>query len=227
MDSCTEVRFTALQVSRYDRTMVDDRALILLMGAIASSDRSLALSLLAATPPLAVATLKRGADRASAESFFFADCHSHVYAGDSALHVAAFAYETMLAQHLVIAGAEVRARNRRGAEPLHSAATGAPGSRNWNPQHQAAVIAYLIEAGAEPNASAAGGVTALHRAVRNRCSAAVRALLASGADPHQANDRGSTAFTLAAMTTGRSGSGSPQAKTERELIVTMLKTHTM
>ena len=206
--------------------MADDRALIALMRTIASSDRVLALSLLAATPALAVATLGQGAQRTSSENVFFADCHSYVYAGDTALHVAAFAYETVLAQHLVIAGADVRARNRRGAEPLHAAVTGTPGSRNWNPQQQAAVITYLIEAGAEPNATAAGGMTPLLRAVRNRCSAAVRALLDTGADPHQANDRGSTAFTLAGLTTGRSGSGSPEANAEQELIVAMLESHT-
>jgi ankyrin repeat protein len=70
---------------------------------------------------------------------------------------------------LLACGAGVRARNRRGAEPLHAAAIGALASPNWNPEEQVAVIRVLIEAGADPNASAAGGVTPLHRAVRNRC----------------------------------------------------------
>lgn len=37
-----------------------------------------------------------------------------------------------------------------------------------------------------------------------------------------ANDRGATAFTLAHMTTGRSGSGSPEARAEQEAIVRLL-----
>ena len=205
--------------------MVDDREVIVLMRAIASSDRDLAISLLAATPALALAALDEGAQRATSEEFFFADCHSYVYAGDTALHVAAFAYETVVARHLLALKADARARNRRGAEPIHAAVTGAPGSRNWNPQQQAAVIACLLAAGADPNATATGGVTPLHRAVRNRCSAAVRALLDAGADPHRTNDSGSSAFTLASVTSGRSGSGSPEAKAEQELIVAMLGSH--
>ncbi len=55
-------------------------------------------------------------------------------AGDTALHIAAAAYRTDLAQRLVAAGADVRARNRRGAEPLHYAATGAPGSAGGTPE---------------------------------------------------------------------------------------------
>ncbi|MEO8267942.1 MAG: ankyrin repeat domain-containing protein [Ilumatobacteraceae bacterium] len=71
-------------------------------------------------------------------------------------------------------------------------------------------------------APASGGVTPLHRAVRNRCTPTVRALLAAGADPHQRSDSGSTAFTLAEWTTGRSGSGSVEAKQEQANIVGLL-----
>ena len=199
---------------------------MVLMRTIASGDRRLALSLLATTPALAVAKLNQGAQRAANKDFFFADCHTYVYAGDTALHVAAFAYDIVLAHHLLGANADVRARNRRGAEPLHAAVTGAPGSPNWSPHKQAAVITYLIETGADPNATAAGGVTPLQRAVRNRCSAAVRALLDAGADPHHTSDSGSTALMLADWTTGRSGSGSPEAKAEQERIVAMLTSQT-
>lgn len=76
--------------------------------------------------------------------------------------------------------------------------------------------------GADPDAVATGGVTPLHRAVRNRCAAAVRALLDAGADPHRANNNGSTAIMLAQWTTGRSGSGSPEAKAEQEKILSIL-----
>jgi hypothetical protein len=50
----------------------------------------------------------------------------------------------------------------------------------------------------------------------------VRALLAAGADPHQTNDSGSTAFTLAEWNTGRSGSGSAEAKREQANIIRLL-----
>ena len=172
--------------------------------------------MLVASPELARARVDR------AEEFFLAECHAQVCAGDTGLHAAAFAYDITLARQLVAVGAPVRARNRRGAEPLHAATIGVPGSSNWHPQRQAEVIAYLVEAGADPNATAVGGITPLHRAVRNRCSAAVQALLNAGADPHATNDSGSTALTLAHWTTGRGGAGSPEAKIEQEHIVRML-----
>jgi ankyrin repeat protein len=196
--------------------------LIELMRVIASGDGATAERLLADSPDLATARLERGATRANPDEFFLDELKAYVYTGDTALHVAAFAYDSAFARKLVAAGADVRAKNRRGAEPLHSAANGGPGSPTWNPRRQAAVIAYLIEAGADPNATASGGVTPLHRAVRNRCTPAVRALLAAGADPHQMNDSGSTAFTLAEWTTGRSGSGSAEAKREQANIIRLL-----
>ncbi len=199
-----------------------DTPLIQVMRAIARGDREIAAGLLAGTPELATARLRRGATRATSEEFFLDEVRAHIYAGDTALHAAAFAYDSGVARKLVAAGADVRAANRRGAEPLHSAANGAPGSPTWNPRSQAAIIAYLVEAGADPNATASGGVTPLHRAVRNRCTPAVRALLAAGADPHQINDSGSTAFALAEWTTGRSGSGSAEAKREQANIIRLL-----
>jgi hypothetical protein len=85
------------------------------------------------------------------------------------------------------------------------------------------MIRYLIAAGADPDATAAGGVTPLLRAVRNRCSAAVRALLDAGADPQQRNDHGSSALDLARLTTGRGGTGSPEAKAEQAEIIRILE----
>jgi hypothetical protein len=191
--------------------------LVPLLRSIGTGDRSAAMELLAAVPALAMARLSRG------DEFFIAECHAQVYEGDTALHAAAFAYHTDIARGLVERGADVRARNRRGAEPLHAAAIGVPGSGNWSPTQQRAVIAYLIEVGADPNAAAKGGVTPLHRAVRNRCSAAVDALLRAGADPRLANDNGSTALELAHWTTGRGGAGSLEAKTEQRIIIELLQ----
>ena len=193
-----------------------DRGLIGLVLAIGLGDDHGASGRLAVEPALARARLGRD------EEFFLPECHAQLYEGDTALHAAAFAYSSPLVRTLLAAGADVRARNRRGAEPLHAAVIGAPGSSNWNPTRQTAVIIELIEAGAVPDATATGGVTALHRAVRNRCSAAVETLLNAGADPHRQNDNGSTALTLARWTTGRSGSGSPEAQREQQIIIRLL-----
>jgi ankyrin repeat protein len=204
--------------------VVEDRALITLMRAISSGDGGIASQLLEAAPQLALARLvAAGATRATAAEFFLPECGVYMYAGHTALHVAAAAYNLEFARKLVGAGADVRAKNRRGAEPLHEAVNGAPGSRAWDPPRQAAMVAYLIEAGADPDAVATGGVTPLHRAVRNRCTAAVRALLDAGADPHRTNNNGSTAIMLARWTTGRGGSGSPEAKAEQDKILAIFE----
>ncbi len=187
-----------------------------LLVAIAASDQQAALALLDATPSLVTAGLARS------DEFFLAERLAQVYEGDTALHAAAFSYDTAMARELVGRGADIRARNRRGGEPLHAAVIGEPSARHWNPAQQRAVILYLVEAGADPNATATGGVTPLHRAVRNRCSAAVEALLSVGVDPHLANDSGSTASDLARWTTGRGGSGSAEAKAEQEIIIELL-----
>jgi ankyrin repeat protein len=81
-------------------------------------------------------------------------------------------YRTKIVQELIARGAEVHAKHRRGAEPLHAAAVGMPGSHTCNPSAQVATIARLIEAGADANAVDISGVTPLHRAVRTRCAAA-------------------------------------------------------
>lgn len=196
--------------------MGTDRHLITLLRSISAGDRRSALALLDAEPNLAVARVERR------DELFIAECHAQVYAGDTALHAAAFAYDGELATELIRLGADVRAANRRGAEPLHAATIGSPGTDHWNPPRQAAIIELLITAGADPNAPAVGGVTPLHRAVRNRCSAAVDALLRAGADPQLTNDGGSTALDLTKWTTGRGGSGSTEARAEQQIIVELL-----
>ena len=187
-----------------------------LLVAIAAGDRAHARALLDAAPSLVTAGLARR------EEFFIATCGAQVYEGDTALHAAAFAYDCQMARDLVARGADIRARNRRGAEPLHAAVIGAPGTASWNPSCQRAIIEYLIDAGADPEAAAVGGVTPLHRAVRNRCSAAVEALLRAGADPVAASHRGSTPSDLARRTTGRGGAGSAAAKAEQRIIIDLL-----
>jgi ankyrin repeat protein len=191
-----------------------------LLIAIANQEHKVASNLLDAVPSLATAGLLRR------DEFFLAERSAQIYEGDTALHAAGFSYDPETARDLIARGADVRARNRRGAEPLHAAAMGIPGSTTWDPARQRDVILYLIEAGADPNAVAAGGVTPLHRAVRNRSSAAVEALLRAGADPRFQNDHGSTASDLAHWTTGRGGTGSAMAKTEQRTIIELLETST-
>ncbi len=202
-----------------------DSALMALVQAIAGGDAAVALRMLATSPTLAGACFAEGATRRTAKAYYFDDIGGYVFAGDTALHVAAAAYRKEIVQELIARGADVRAKNRRGAEPLHAAAAGIPGSRAWNPRAQAATIACLIEAGADPNALDKSGVTPLHRAVRTRCAAAVRALLDAGADARCKNRRGSTPMLLASRNTGRGGTGSPEAKAQQQEIVRLLEQH--
>ena len=199
--------------------------LMMLIRAIAARDDGEALRRLAAAPELARQPVVAGAGRAVAADYFLDAITHYVYAGDTALHIAAAAYRRRIAKELVAQGADPRARNRRGAEPLHYAADGVPGSPAWDPDAQAAIIEYLIEAAADPDAEDASGVAPLHRAVRTRCTGAVRALLAGGVDVRRKNASGSTPLHLAVQTTGRGGSGSPGARIEQERIIRLLLDH--
>ena len=201
---------------------VDQSALMTLIRAIGVDDAA-ALRLLAASPALAAARIAQGATREAATDYYLDSIAHYVYAGDTALHVAAAAYRVDLAKKLIAASADVRARNRRGAEPLHYAADGMPGAPTWNPDAQAATIVILIAAGADPNAADSSGVMPLHRAVRTRCAAAVKALLAGGADANARNKSGSSPIRLAKQNTGRGGSGSPEAKVQQIEIVRLLE----
>jgi ankyrin repeat protein len=157
--------------------------------------------------------------------YFLPEIGHAVYAGDTALHIAAAAYGADIAQELVAKGATPRARNRRGAEPLHYAADGSPGSERWNPDAQASIVEYLIRAGADPNSSDKNGVAPLHRAVRTRSASAVRVLLEHGADPRRKNGSGSTPLHLAVQNTGRGGSGVAAARVQQAEIIRLLVEH--
>jgi ankyrin repeat protein len=170
------------------------------------------------TPALATAACEVGATRQNATSFFFADIAHYLYEGDTALHMAAAAFRRPVAALLVAWGADCRAKNRRGAEPLHYAAD----ANRWDPIAQAETIALLISAGADPNALDRSGVAPLHRAVRTRSLPAVRALVDGGADPKRSNKAGSTPLHLAVQPTGRGGSGSAHAREQQADIVRFL-----
>jgi hypothetical protein len=190
---------------------------------VVAGDTAGALRLLAASPSLARASFQEGATRQSVNSFFLEEIRRYIYTGDTALHIASAGYQTEIVRVLLAAGADVRARNRRGQQALHAAAVGSPGSKMWNPTAQAATIVCLIEAGADPNAIDMDGVSPLHRAVRTRSAEAVRTLLAHGADPALKNKSGSTPMVLAIHNTGRGGTGSPEAKAQQKEIIRILE----
>lgn len=203
--------------------MTDDGALRRLVEAIAEADDTVVLGLLAAAPALARATVGEGATRTAAADHYLSEIEHYVYAGDTALHVAAAAHRPGIARELIRLGADVSARNRRGAAPLHYAADGLPGSPGWNPAAQSETVACLIASGADPNAPDKGGATPLHRAVRTRCAGAVSALLRGGADARRRNLHGSTPMMLARRQTGRGGSGSPEARAQQAEIILLLE----
>jgi hypothetical protein len=190
-------------------------ALLALLRAIAAGDPITRVL----TEDLARAAMAEGADRQTAKPYFLDDIGHYIYRGDTALHIAAAAHRLAVVRALLRAGAKVDARNRMGAAPLHYAADGRAGARS---RAQVATIGCLVAAGAAPDVVDRHGVTPLHRAVRTRSAAAVEALLTAGADPHRKNRSGSTPLRLATLTTGASGSGSPEAKAAQAAILRLL-----
>src|SRR5579862_1328264 len=171
----------------YSTMREDDTALDDLVKAIIAGDAAGVSHRLAALPGLARARFDKGATRQDAQAFFLKPIERYIVAGDTALHIAAAAYQAGIARELIRSGAHVAAENRFGDQLLHAAALGNPNSPRWNPPAQVATIECLIEAGADPNAADKRGVTPLHKAVRTRCAPAVRSLLAHGANPELRN----------------------------------------
>lgn len=195
----------------------------LLIDAIVRDDRAAWLRMLEKSPSLAVASAGSGADRNAAEAHFYTSIRHYVYGGDTALHMAAAACNLAAAERLIDIGAGVRARNRRGAEPLHYAVDAGPDVPDLAQEAQTKIIAALVNSGADPNARDKSGVSPLHRAVRNRSLAAVVALLDLGADPHAPNGRGSTPLRLANIDSGKAGSGAPEARAAQAEILRRLE----
>jgi hypothetical protein len=202
-----------------------DPGLARLIEAIARGDEPAVAEFLDARPELAQARLEVGATRAEAKNYFLDEIAHYVYAGDTALHVAAAAHSPGLVTALCGLGAEVAATNRRGAQPLHYAVDGGPEADRSDPGAQTETVRRLLAAGADPNATDQGGTTPLHRAIRNRSAAAVEVLLAGGADARRPNGRGSTPLQLAEWTTGKGGSGTRAAKAQQAVIVRLLAAH--
>jgi ankyrin repeat protein len=195
-----------------------DAAFLHFIRCVANRDAAAVERTLRLHPGFATRASTVGATRDDAEQYFFESAAHYLYQGDTALHMAVAAFSRPIAELLVAHGANCRAKNRRGAEPLHYAAD----ANHWNPTAQADVIAYLISVGADANALDNDGVAPLHRAVRTRSLAAVRALIAGGANVRAPNKAGSTPLHLAVQTTGRGGSGTDLAREQQAGIIVVL-----
>ncbi len=76
-----------------------------------------------------------------------------LYAGDTALHLAAAGYRVEIAQLLLASGADPNfAQNHRVSGPLHYASDGYINGPTWNEERQVKTIRCLLEAGADANA---------------------------------------------------------------------------
>jgi hypothetical protein len=201
----------------------NNSTLMKLILSIVSGDSDEALKIVKAFPNVVYFSLATGASSDAALGYYYKNIGHYLVAGDTPLHAAAAAYRIPLVKALIRNNADVEAKNRRGAEPLHYASDGQPDALNWNPKAQVQTIRALLEAGAKPNTINQNGVGPLHRAVRQRCAAAVNILLLSGADVNMKNGNGSTPLHLAVQDTGRGGSGMPDArKLQREVIVLLV-----
>jgi len=197
-----------------------DQHLMTLIRAIVAGQSATYSRLIGVFPGLVRKQAAVGASRQTEGEYYFEEIGHYLYAGDTALHMAAAGFRWKIVQDLLELGADFTAKNRHGAQPLHYAAD----TNMWNPSAQVATIDTLIQAGANPNAVDKNGVTPLHRAVRTRSAAAVEALLAGGAKPRIKNKNGSTPLHLAVQNTGRGQSGTTHAVAQqKQIILALLK----
>ncbi|HEY2787514.1 MAG TPA: ankyrin repeat domain-containing protein [Fimbriiglobus sp.] len=181
--------------------------------AILNDDRPQVRKLVASDPGLAIQSVDK-------PRLYQSKIFHWLYAGDTALHLAAAGYRVEIVKLLLAAGADpnVAGRHRLG-RPLHYAADGYVIGPAWNEKLQVRTIRVLLAVGADVNAADKNGATPLHRAVRTRCAAAVECLLDAGADPTRKNKPGSTPFHLAVQNTGHGGSGAEAAKSAQADII--------
>ena len=147
LTSCACVTTVALRrcAERNELTRPMPSVLLDFIRAVVDGDIDEVSRRLAASPVLARTASDVGATRHGSSAFFFADIAHYFYAGDTALHMAAAAFRRPVAEILIAHGAECRAKNRRGAEPLHYAAD----ANRSNPTAQAEIIDYLLSVGAD------------------------------------------------------------------------------
>ena len=140
-----------------------------------------------ATAESVVACLEAGADvNARYETTHFSTGpFLDTNGGNTPLHFASgSSWDLAVTTVLLAAGADVNARNQRGATPLHMAARS-----NHNPE----VVAELVRAGADLNARDVEGNTPLHASRLFGYPPVVHLLLELGGDPTLVNDEGQVA----------------------------------
>ena len=188
-----------------------------ILAAIVEDDRPRAKELLKADPGLATSLV-------SEARLYESKIVHWLYAGDTAVHLAAAGHRVELVRLLLAAGADPNsAKNHRQSGPLHYAADGCINGPDWNATRQVQTIQCLLDAGANINAQDKNGASPLHRAVRTRCAAAVKCLLERGGNAKLKNKSGSTPFHLAVQNTGRGGTGGEVAKAaQRDIIRNVL-----
>src|SRR5574342_271807 len=94
--------------------MAGDQAILMpLIRSIIVGHDSDALCLLADSPALVTARVREGATRQAAKQHFLVEIRHYIYAGDTALHIAAAAHRPLIVRELLAMGADARAMNRR------------------------------------------------------------------------------------------------------------------
>jgi hypothetical protein len=106
-----------MKKSSHQSQPTDSDLLLCLFRAIAQADRGQGSSLLKSAPRLAAAQIATGAGAESATDYFLTEILHYIYAGDSALHIAAAAFDARLVNRFLKLGANVpraiaSARNR-------------------------------------------------------------------------------------------------------------------
>lgn len=107
---------------------------------------------------------------------------------DTALYKAVIAGDGAKVRQLILDGADVNARDKRGRTPLMVTAG----------KGQAEIVEMLLAAGARVNAKMDGGTSALQFAAWSGDDRTVKALLGAGADPNAQSKSGTTALEAAA-----------------------------
>jgi Ankyrin repeats (many copies) len=97
----------------------NDTKLMAPVKSIVSGNTAQVLQMIEAAPDLVRKSAITGASREAASQYFFPEIRHFLYAGDTALHMAAAGFKFELGQVLIDRGADCAAKNRRGAEPLH------------------------------------------------------------------------------------------------------------
>ena len=184
-----------------------------ILTAIVEDDRPRVWELLKADPGLATCLI-------SEARLYESKIVHWIYAGDTALHLAAAGYRVELVRLLLAAGADPNSiRNHRHSGPLHYAADGYINGPDWNATRQVQTIQCLLDTGATIDAQDNNGASPLQRAVRTRCAAALKCLLERGSDARLTNKSGSTPFHLAVQNTGRGVTGAETAKAAQRQII--------